>query len=272
MNRYTQVFSKLKKRNEIAFVPFAVAGDPDPDLSLDILLSYVEGGADILEIGFPFSDPIADGPVNQRASQRSIQGGMDYSRFFSIVKKLRQKSDIPIGLLLYANSIHYLGYEKFCKEASEAGIDSMLVVDMPPEESSELSKTMTKYNIGKVFIVSELTPAKRMKYICSNVDSFVYIVSRLGATGADTVFSSSIDMTIKKLRSETDKPLLAGFGISTPEHVRSIATAGADGAIVGSALVRIVEESVKKGENPCALIKEAVAAYKTGTLLNQRVL
>ncbi len=267
MSRYSQTLKSLKSKNEIAFVPFAVAGDPDPDSSFEILMSYVQGGADILEIGFPFSDPIADGPVNQRASQRAIQSGLNHTSFFSLVKKVRSRTEIPLGLLTYANSLHYIGYENFCRKASNAGIDSMLVVDMPPEEHGDLQKAMKRYNIGRVFIVSELTPADRMKYICSKVDAFVYIVSRLGATGTDTVFNSSIGATIKNLRTQTDKPLLAGFGISTPEHVHSIAQAGADGAIVGSALVKVIEDAVKKGTCPYTTIKKMVRDYKNSTLL-----
>ena len=263
-NRYEITFDALKKRNEAAFIPFAVAGDPDPDKSEEIFRAYIDGGADILEIGYPFSDPIADGPVNQRASQRAIRNGMDHEKFFKLVKKLRSCSDIPVGILLYANTILHLGTDLFCRKASDAGIDSILVADMPPEESEVLQSSMEKHGIGRVFIVSELTPQNRIKYICSQIDSFVYVVSRLGATGTDLKFSDSISGTISRLKTETDKPLAVGFGISSAEHVRKVTQCGADGVIVGSALVKNIELSYKNA-NFLDKLREQVFDYKTAT-------
>ena len=173
MNRYQKTFEQLKNKNESACIPFAVAGDPDIDKSLEVFKAYIDGGADILEIGYPFSDPVADGPVNQRASQRAIASGLNHARFFSLIKKIRHCSEIPIGILLYANSIYHLGYEQFCRKAADAGIDSILVADLPPEESADFAKASKSCGIGRVYIVSELTSAQRIKYICDNVDSFI---------------------------------------------------------------------------------------------------
>lgn len=265
MNRYQTTFELLKSKNEAACIPFAVAGDPDIDKSFEIFKAYIDGGADILEIGYPFSDPIADGPVNQRASQRAIASGLNHSRFFSLIKKLRQSTDIPIGILLYANSIYSYGYQQFCKRAADAGIDSLLVADMPPEESGELTEAMKSCNIGRVYIVSELTPEHRMKFICEKVDSFVYVVSRLGATGAGAELSNSIPQTLKRLRSVTDKPLAVGFGISTPEHVAEVRKAGADGVIVGSALVSTIEKDIKKTTGLFTALKRTVKSLKAAT-------
>jgi len=268
MNRYAETFSRLEKNNETGFIPFAVAGDPDCPASERILRAYIDGGADILEIGYPFSDPIADGPVNQRASQRAIAAGLDHAKFFALMKKIRAKSDVPIGVLIYANSVLHLGNKEFCRRAADAGIDSILVADMPPEESLELQSAMKRYDLGRVFIVTELTPPDRMRFICSQTDSFVYVVSRLGATGVGSKFSDSVAPTIKALKAVTNVPLAVGFGISTPAHVEAVRKAGAHAAIVGSALVAEIERNLgsKSGLErlPVTLAKK-VAAFKAAT-------
>ena len=265
-NRYDEAFDRVRKRGEAAFIPFAVAGDPDPDVFIDIITAYVKGGADVLEIGYPFSDPVADGPVNQRASQRAIGAGLNHAVFFELIKNIRSFTDIPIGLLTYANTVNHLGYDGFCKKASKAGIDSILVADMPPEESHELGLSMRRHGIGRVFIVSEFTPDERMRYICGFVDSFVYVVSRPGITGIDTTLNASVKTTLARLKKVTGKPAAVGFGISTPEHVRDVRKAGAQGVIVGSALVNEIEKSVLKGADPSSILRKKVHSLKAATL------
>ncbi|NLD98468.1 MAG: tryptophan synthase subunit alpha, partial [Fibrobacter sp.] len=262
MNRYQKVFESLKSKNEAACIPFAVAGDPDIEKSEEIFKAYINGGADILEIGYPFSDPIADGPVNQRAAQRAIASGLNHSRFFALIKRLRKTTDIPFGILLYSNTIIHLGFDNFCKKAADSGIDSLLVPDMPPEESSELMKSMKEHGLGRVFIVSELTSSERMRYICDNIDSFVYVVSRLGATGTENKFSTTVSDTLSRLKECTDKPLAVGFGISKPEHVKAVVKSGADGAIIGSALVSIVESEMGNKTRLLRDLKNTVASLK----------
>ncbi|MCU0609499.1 MAG: tryptophan synthase subunit alpha [Chitinispirillaceae bacterium] len=265
MNRYAKTFAALKSRNEIGFIPFAVAGDPDIKTSERILRAYLDGGADILEIGYPFSDPVADGPVNQRAAGRAIAAGLDHAKFFSLMRKLRAATDVPIGLLCYANSVLHLGYDTFCKRAADAGIDSMLVADMPPEESDELRHAMLRSGIGSVFIVSELTPPDRMRMICEQTDSFVYVVSRLGATGAEAMMSSSVGATLRRLRRVTALPLAVGFGISTTEQVRAMRGAGADAAIVGSGLVALIEKHRHDKKTMIRVLTRRVAELKKAT-------
>ena len=265
MNRYEEAFKKAKARRESALIPFAVAGDPGPDEFLEAIKAYVDGGADVLEIGYPFSDPVADGPVNQRAAQRAISAGLNHPLFFSLVKEIRSFTDIPIGLLTYANTIHHLGAETFCKKAERAGIDSILTADMPPEESVNLDAQMHKHGIGRVYIVSELTPDDRMRYIGNRVDSFVYVVSRPGVTGADTALSSSVKATLTRLKRVSNKPAAVGFGIATPKHVREVTGAGAQGVIVGSALVNMIEDAVKKGASPARALKKRVSELKAAT-------
>lgn len=265
MNRYQKVFTALQQKNQAAFIPFAIAGDPDADRCETILQAYIAGGADILEIGYPFSDPIADGPVNQRSAQRAIAAGMNLPRFFKMISAIRTSSTIPIGLLLYANTVHHLGYRTFCTQATEAGIDSLLIADLPPEEYDDVGREMKRTGLQRVFIVSELTPPARMIYITRQVDAFVYVVSRLGTTGTDSTLSSSVAQTLGELKKVTKKPLAVGFGISTPEHVRAVIDAGADAAIVGSALVKTIEAKGDDNQLP-ELLKHQVATYKAATL------
>jgi tryptophan synthase alpha chain len=266
MNRYDNTFKRLKATGEAAFIPFAVAGDPDIATSERIFNAYINGGADILEIGYPFSDPVADGPVNQRAAQRAIAAGLNHAAFFALIRRLRRTTDIPMGLLCYANTVLHYGADRFCKEAARSGLDSLLVADLPPEESGALQKAMRQYGLGRVFIVSELTPQVRMRYITAQVDSFVYVVSRLGATGVGATLSGSVAPTLRRLKKITDKPLAVGFGISTPDHVATVRAAGADGIIVGSALVAAIEANIKNRKKLPGLLARKVAAYKTATL------
>jgi len=268
MNRYNRVFSALKANNEGAFVPFTVAGDPDSAISEAILKTYIDNGADILEIGYPFSDPVADGPINQRGAQRAIASGLTNDKFFRLMKKIRTYDrTIPIGLLLYANTVHHPGYHAFCSAAAEAGIDSLLVADMPPEEYDALGEAMAQTGLLRVFIVSELTPVDRMRMICDNIDAFVYVVSRLGITGTSTSLSQGVAATLARLKAVTDKPLAVGFGISSPDHVRHVLAAGADGAIVGSALVKIVETSLGDNDLMLRRLKHAITDFKKATRL-----
>jgi tryptophan synthase alpha chain len=266
MNRYDQVFKSLKEKDEMAFIAFASAGDPDISTSEAILKTYIDAGADILEIGYPFSDPVADGPINQRAAQRAIAAGLNHACFFKMVRRIRDYSQVPMGVLMYANSAFHLGYDTFCKRAADAGIDSILIADMPPEESHKMLNTMDKNGLRSVFIVTELTPPDRMRFICDSVSGFVYVVSRLGTTGVQTDMDANVKHTLSKLKKVTAKPLCVGFGISTPGHVEKVKKAGADGAIVGSALVDIIEKNLPDKKTMLAKIARSVRAFKKATL------
>jgi tryptophan synthase alpha chain len=266
MNRYDQTFDRLKKNKEMAFIAFASAGDPDISTSEAILKTYIDSGADILEIGYPFSDPVADGPINQRAAQRAIAAGLNHAGFFKIVRSIRDHGEVPIGVLMYANSALHLGYDTFCKRAADAGIDSILVADMPPEESGEMLYAMGKYGLQSVFIVTELTPPDRMRFLCDSASGFVYVVSRLGTTGVQADMDANVKHTLSKLNKVTAKPLCVGFGISTPDHVVKVKKAGADGAIVGSALVDIIEKNLPDKKMMLSKIARSVRAFKKATL------
>ncbi|MFP4415735.1 MAG: tryptophan synthase subunit alpha [Fibrobacterota bacterium] len=265
MNRYINTFSSVKQQNRIAFIPFAVAGDPDPDLSRRILQTYLDAGADILEIGYPFSDPMADGPVNQRAAQRAIAAGLNHKSFFEMIASLRANTETPFGLLLYANSIYHLGIDDFCRRAADAGIDSLLVADMPPEESNDLLQSMDRHGLKSVFIVSELTDESRTRYICQNTTGFIYVVSRLGTTGVKQQFSLTVNDTIERLRSCTHLPLCVGFGISSSDHVKAVKQSGADGAIVGSKLVGIIEQYRNNQDEMLGKLHDSISEFVSAT-------
>jgi tryptophan synthase alpha chain len=265
MSRYQQAFQKASSENRIAFIPFAVAGDPDISASEKIFKTYIDAGADVLEIGYPFSDPMADGAVNQRAAQRALSAGMNLSNFYKMIEKLRAYSNIPFGLLCYANTVHHAGYDNFSRRAASAGLDSLLVADMPPEESEELLEAMRGRGLGSVFIISELTPESRIRFICGHTTEFVYVVSRLGTTGIRSEFSASTARTVSRLKKHTKLPLCVGFGISSPYHVKRVGEAGAHGAIVGSKLVSIIEKSNGKRRDMYDELYKTVRRLKNAT-------
>ena len=265
MNRYADTFEQLKEKKETAFIAFACAGDPTLEISEKIFKTYIDAGADILEIGYPFSDPVADGPINQRAAQRAIASGLNHAGFFKLVRAIRDYTPAPLGVLMYANSALHLGYDVFCKRAADSGIDSILIADMPPEESEEILVALDKNGLQSVFIVSELTPPKRMRMICDHITGFVYVVSRLGSTGIQTDMDMGVKATLSKLHAVTKKTLCVGFGISTPQHVAQVKKAGADGIIVGSALVNIVEKNLRDPKIMLQKIGQSVRSFKKAT-------
>jgi tryptophan synthase alpha chain len=233
------------------FVPFTVIGDPDYDQSLEVVKAYIENGATMLELGLPFSDPVADGPTVQLADQRALKAGMNTDDAFKFIKEVRSLTDMPINLLLYFNLVFKYGMEKFYEQAAEAGVTSLLIADLPldtphGQEALELSK---KHGVKSVFIVSELTPDDRLQHIIESDPFFLYFVSTPGVTGERKDLSELLADTIAHIKSKTDIPVLVGFGVSDREHVQKISTAGADGVIVGSALVKLIEEKTL-GEIP----------------------
>jgi len=262
---YEETFNKLRKRKEKALVPFVVIGDPDYNTSLKIVKTITNSGADILEMGFPFSDPIADGPTIQSSDSRALKSKIDTDKCFKFIKKIREFSDIPIGLLVYYNLIYQRGTSKFFSDCSSARLNSVLVADVPVEESNEIVKAARKYNINTVFIVSPLTDNKRLKLILKKCNGFVYIISRLGVTGARKDLQKETLKLIKRIRKRTKLPLCVGFGISKREHVRAVCKAGANGAIVGSAIVKIIEKNLKNKKKILDEIGKYVKKMKDAT-------
>jgi tryptophan synthase alpha chain len=246
MGRIETVFSQLKKP---AFIGFTVAGDPDKETCIRAAMAIIAGGADILELGVPFSDPVADGPTIQKADERSLAAGTTVDIVFAIVRELRKKTDVPIVFLAYYNMVYHRGIDRFYNEAREAGVDGILIADMPVEESDDVYETALRYGIDPIFLITQTTADDRIKKIAALAHGYLYLVAVLGVTGVrDTVSSGAIDL-LQRVRKYTQIPLALGFGISTPDHARICAEAGADGVIVGSAIVDIVEKNLGQPDN-----------------------
>ncbi|WP_048190053.1 tryptophan synthase subunit alpha [Methanobacterium sp. SMA-27] len=240
---YSDMFHELKNKGEGAFIPFAVAGDPDFDSSIEIVKKYVDNGADALEIGFPFSDPVADGPSVQAADIRALNSGMTTKKCFEFIRRIRKFTDIPIGLLVYYNLIYKMGIEEFYKNASISGVNGILAADLPPEEAEEVIVAAHKNNIDQIFMVAQTTSNERLAEIVKLCSGFLYVVAVMGVTGARSDIKKSTVDLIKRVRNHTDIPLAVGFGISKPEHVKDVIKSGSDGAIVASAIIDIITEN-----------------------------
>lgn len=241
MGRIDAVFSRLKKP---AFIGFTVAGDPDKETCIRAAMALIEGGTDILELGVPFSDPVADGPTIQKADERALTAGTKMDTVFEIVRELRKKTDAPLVFLAYYNMVYHRGVDRFYKEAHEAGVDGILVADMPVEESDDVYETALRYGIDPIFLITQTTSDERIKKIAFRAHGYLYLVAVLGVTGVrDTVSSGALEL-LQRVRSHTTLPLALGFGIATPDHAKTCAEAGADGVIVGSAIVEIIGKNL----------------------------
>lgn len=272
MTRYEKLFANLKAKNEGAFVPFAVLGEPTVDISFEILDTYIKNGADALELGIPFSDPGADGPVIMNADRRALENGANTLNSFATIKKIREKyPDTPIGLLMYINLVYRPGIENFFKMAHDAGVDSVLIADVPVEmfESDNLpwAKAAQENNIDLIFIAPPNATEEALVKIAKYSKGYIYLVSRTGVTGANKQAGHPVTHVVEFLKQHTDVPALLGFGISTPEHVKDALANGVSGAITGSALVKIVEENLDDKETMLKLIAEKVKALKEATKL-----
>lgn len=263
MSRIKQTFETLREKGEKALVGFVSAGDPNPEMSMKIVSSMCHAGLDILELGIPFSDPTADGPVIQRSSARSLAAGTTLKHVLTMTEKLRKSTDIPIILFSYYNPIHAYGPEAFYRDAVKAGADGVLVVDLPPEESDELTCFFEDDTFSIIRLIAPTTSESRMTSIADSASGFLYLVSKTGVTGSDGLDTSEVEGLSKKLKSLTDLPVCIGFGISTPDDVASIASV-ADGVVIGSAFERIIETHIENQDLP-EVLAERVRLYKKAT-------
>ncbi len=246
MNRIESKFRKLKKRGKKAFIAFITAGDPNLKTTEELVLRFESSGVDIVELGVPFSDPLADGLTIQASSQRALQQGITLEKIFKLVKTLRKKSQIPIALMTYYNPIFHYGEERLIKEAKQCGVDGLIIPDLPLEEGRNLIKLARQNNISTIFFISPTTTQERMKKIVQASSGFIYYVSLTGVTGARKSLGSSILNQVRSVQKITDKPICVGFGISNARQVKAIGQI-ADGVIVGSAIIQeIVKNAGKK--------------------------
>lgn len=251
---------KIPKDRKI-FIPYFTLGDPGYEESLRIIKSAVQSGADALELGFPFSDPIADGPVIQRSTVRALHSGMDTKKCFKLIEKIREITDIPIGLLLYYNLVYKYGVERFCRDAGKSGVSGVLAADLYPEEATEYLKSLQRNKLESVFMVAQNTREPEMRSIISSTTGYLYLVAVLGVTGARDKVSEECISTISRLRERTELPICVGFGISSPEHARQFLRTGADGIIVGSAITRIIEDGLPDIEAICEKVSSFVKGF-----------
>jgi len=248
MSRITDCFLNLKKKGRTALVPFITAGDPEPDLTVSLLHTLVKSGADIIELGVPFSDPMADGPVIQKSSERALLHGTSLADVLKMVTEFRKtNSETPIILMGYLNPIEVMGYEAFSEKANEAGVDGILVVDLPPEEADELQSTLKQLEIDQVFLTSPTTTDERLKQISSKASGFLYYVSLKGVTGSNKLDVKEVKNKVAHIQSMTDLPVGVGFGIKDAETARQIAGIS-DAVIVGSSLVERIANLQKEPE------------------------
>jgi tryptophan synthase alpha chain len=271
MKSYQQVFAELKKQNRAALIPFFVIGDPDYHASLDIVRAAVEAGADVLELGIPFSDPIADGPTIQKADVRAIRGGMTVNKALEFIRELRASNSscdqIPIGLLMYYNLVEQYGTGLFFRDFHKAGVNSVLVADLSIDDAGEVIGPAASEGLDSVFMVTPNTAPDRMKRIASLTTGFIYTVSLLGVTGARETLSDSVGRLVSQLKDVTDVPVCVGFGVGTAQHARTVADAGADGVIIGSKLVAMIEDHLNDPRQAIAevtkLLREVRAALSS---------
>jgi tryptophan synthase alpha chain len=261
MGRIETVFAAVKKP---AFIGFVVAGDPDKVTCIRIALALIAGGADIIELGVPFSDPVADGPTIQKADERALAAGTTPDTVFDIVREISKESDVPIVFLTYYNIVHHRGIDRFYREAHDTGVDGILIADMPVEESEEICAVASRYNIDPIFLVARTTSDDRIDKIVKKARGYLYLVAAFGVTGVrNQVSEGAIDL-LHRVRMHTLLPLALGFGISTPAHVHTCTRSGADGVIIGSAIVEIVERNLKDTDIMERELKEYVSAMKGG--------
>ena len=236
-------FEKAKDANRIALMPFVMAGDPDLKTTAEILITLQENGADIIELGIPYSDPLADGPVIQAAAYRAINSGTTPGKVLEMLATLKDKLTIPIVLFTYSNPLLNLGMEKFCCIASESGASGIVVPDLPLEEAEIFSPIALSKGLDLILLVAPTTPIDRMKRITQSTKGFTYLVSVNGVTGERTLLQEGVGALVKELKTFNSMPVAVGFGISSPEQVQKVRSWGADGAIVGSALVKRIAKA-----------------------------
>ena len=240
-SRMQQLFSQLKRSDGKALVTFITAGDPDLETTATLLPILAESGADIIELGIPFSDPMADGPTIQRASERALASGTTLEKILHLVSTARKQISTPIVLMGYSNPIYAYGWQRFAEDAVQAGVDGLLLVDLPPEESDELLPVARAAGLEIIFLLTPTSDAKRVKQVSHCGSGFLYYVTVTGVTGARQSVSTSLADELKTVRAKIKLPVVAGFGISTPEQAAQVAAA-ADGVVVGSAIVKLFEK------------------------------
>ena len=258
MNRIDKKFKELQKQGKKAFIAFIMAGDPSLAVTKKLILELDRQGTDIIELGVPFSDPIADGPTIQKASERGLKSKTTLTGVFNMVRDVRSETQKPIVLMLYYNLVFHYGLERFIENAARSGVDGAIVPDLPPEESKELRDISKKHKFSIIHLLAPTSSIERIKKVSNASAGFIYYVSLTGTTGTRVRLPKELESSIKNIKKITKKPVCAGFGISTPEQVKEVQKT-ADGAIVGSAIVKVIERNIRKKD----LVKKVGSFVRT---------
>lgn len=256
-NRIDTTFQQLAAKGESAFVAYLCAGDPAPRGCLEVMRSVADSGADIIELGVPFSDPQADGIVNQLAAERALASGMSVAKLMELVREFRNSHDTPVVLFTYLNPVYAYGFEKFHTDAAAAGADGVLLLDLPPDEVASNQELTLHKGLKRITLISPSTPPARMEMLAKQSEGFIYALSRMGVTGAQAAPSATVGELVKSIKQHTATPVCVGFGISTPEQASQVAAAS-DGVVVGSAIVNQVAENAAD-PNLAGIIREFVS-------------
>ncbi len=269
MSRLSDTFAALRARDESAFVPFVTCGDPDLQTTRDLALAYLNAGADVLEIGIPFTDPLADGPTIQRASERALNAGTTMESAFELMRDLRGQTDAPLVPMTYINPVYRIGFEAFAARCAQVGADGVIISDLPPEAGSEWIAAARKHNIDTIFLVAPTSDTARLQSVAKSASGFIYAVARLGVTGARSDVPPEIGELVEQLKAETDTPICAGFGFGEAKQIRdTIAQSGVDGIVVASALIDKFEKAsgspAERIQVAATLARELKAATKKG--------
>ncbi|BEI42793.1 MULTISPECIES: tryptophan synthase subunit alpha [unclassified Polynucleobacter] len=247
MSKIAGVFAELKAKNKKGLIPFVTAGDPHPDLTVDVMHALVKGGADVIELGVPFSDPMADGPVIQRSSERALAQGVTLKQCLANVQQFRQKNqNTPVVLMGYANPVEQMGHAVFAKAAKAAGVDGVLIVDYPPEECEEFAKQMRSESIDPIFLLAPTSSQERIHHAAQIAAGYIYYVSLRGVTGASNLNTQDVASVLPLIRQATSIPVAVGFGIRDAASAKAVSKT-ADAVVIGSRIVQLLEEA-KKGE------------------------
>lgn len=257
MNRIEKVFKKLKAQNKRAFIPYVMAGDPSLEKTGEIVLMLEKCGADIVELGVPFTDPLADGPTIQRAAERALNSGVTLRKVIGFVEGLRQHTQIPLVLMTYYNPVFKYGEAGFVKGAVNGGVDGVIIPDLPPDEAGGLVKLSKKAGLATIFLLAPTSTDERIKKVANASRGFIYYVSMTGITGAKLLLDSSLRESVSNIRRVTEIPVAVGFGVSTPDEAGAISGV-ADGVIVGSAIVKRLHESPGEVEEFILRLRRAI--------------
>jgi tryptophan synthase alpha chain len=258
MGRIGERFAALRARGERALIPFLTAGDPDLATTQSLVHALAQAGADLIEIGIPFSDPLGDGPVIQRANERALRAGTSLRRVLELVGTLRPQIQVPLVLMGYTNPILAMGEENFAEAAAKVGVDGVIVIDLPPEEGETLFGALSGAGVDGVLLAAPTTQPPRLAMLAARTRGFLYYVSLTGVTGARSQLAQGIEASVRSIRAGSDVPVCVGFGVSTPEHAREVGRF-ADGVVVGSALIEAIQQA-----GPGARAIEAAARFVAG--------